>query len=125
MKSFSASIKSMRRSVKIAEHALRRGNEIEVLAAKKQIIKNLTDTKSGAPEGKPQGVISYRLETDSPLNKEIVQKMAQIRTLRVHPRRRKRTQMTSSDDDSGDSGDNDSDSSSDYILTDSTLHNLV
>ena len=99
MKSFSASIKSMRRSVEFAEHALRRGNEIEVLAAKEQIIKNLTDTKSAAAEGKPQGLISYCLETDSPLNKEMVQKMGQIRTLRVHPRRRKRSQMTSSDDD--------------------------
>ena len=78
-KSFTSSLDSMKRSVEFAEKALGRGNEVEVLAAKNQIIQQLTGVNSATAKLQPRSMISYDLEIDSPLDSETIEKMAGIR----------------------------------------------
>ena len=78
-KSFTSSLNSMKRSVEFAEKALRRGNEVEVLAAKNQIMQQLTGINSATAKLQPRSMISYDLEIDSPLDSETVEKMAGMR----------------------------------------------
>lgn len=65
---------NMKRNVDVVEQALRKGNEIEVLAAKKQLLQ----ISSVTSQLQPLGLISYELKIDEPLNDETVEKIANI-----------------------------------------------
>jgi len=75
-KSFSSSLCSLKRSVEFADQILKSGKKVEVLAAKKEIMANVTDNKSIRAE--THSMNSYYFEIGSPLNNEIVQKIAKI-----------------------------------------------
>ena len=62
-----------------AEQALIRGDEVQVLSAKKQILKKLDHANSITTDLKPRGVILYDLEFDSPLDNENAGNVAKIR----------------------------------------------
>lgn len=65
---------NMKRNVEVVEQALRKENEIEVLAAKKQLLQ----ISSVTSELQPLGLISYDINIDEPLNDETVEKIVNI-----------------------------------------------
>jgi len=74
-KSLTSSLSGIKTSVEVAEQVLRRGNELEFLAAKNEIIQQLTDVNSTIPR---QNMVSYDLKVDSTLDAAIFQKVAEI-----------------------------------------------
>ena len=78
-KSFTASLDSIKSSVEFAEQALKKGDQVQVLSAKKQILKKLAHANSITIDLKPRSVILYDLEIDSPLYDEKAGKFAKIR----------------------------------------------
>ena len=71
----------MKQSVKFAEQTIKKGNELEVLSAKQQIIEKLTDVADLAmatAEVKPRGMILYDLKIDSPQDEEVLEKIPKI-----------------------------------------------
>ena len=77
-KSFAASLNRVKRSVELAEQTLKKRDEAAVLATKHQIIQQLTDTNSETKKIQARGMISCKLEIDSPLCDVDIQKIAKI-----------------------------------------------
>ena len=77
-KLFTASLNRVKRSVELAEQALKKGDELGVLATKHEILKQLTDTNSATEKTQVRGMISCNVKIDSPLYEADVQKIAKI-----------------------------------------------
>ena len=68
--SFVSSLGRLKSSVQFAEEALSRGNEVEILSAKYQMVDQLTELNSATSKLKPRGQICYDLKpTDLPVAK--------------------------------------------------------
>ena len=65
----------MKRNVEVVEQALGKENEMDILAAKKQLLQ----ISSFTSELQPLGLISYDLKIDEPLNDKTVAKIANIK----------------------------------------------
>ena len=70
-KSLFLSLSSTKTRVEVADDLLRRGNQVEVLAAKSGITQQLTGVNSAS--AMLQKMISYDLEVDSALDQRILQ----------------------------------------------------
>ena len=82
-KSFASSLSSIKTSMEVAEQVLRRGNELEVLAAKNELTQQLTDVKSTTEMLPPRDImISCDLQVDSTLDQSIHKNLEKI-TIRV------------------------------------------
>ncbi|KAL9958090.1 hypothetical protein ACROYT_G035059 [Oculina patagonica] len=80
MESFQTSLGCIKSSVEFTEEALTRGNEVEILSTKNQMIQQLTELNSVTSDLKPNERIYYSLETDSPLMAlAALEKVAKIR----------------------------------------------
>ena len=77
-KSLAASLDTMKRSVEFAEQALKRGDEVGLIATKHEMIQQVTDINSATGEIQARGMISCNFEIGSPLNDAIIQKIAKI-----------------------------------------------
>ena len=77
-KSLSSSLSSMKTTVEVAEQVLRRGNEIELLAAKEDINQQLTSVNSATAIPQLRGMISYKLEVDSNIDRTILENLSKI-----------------------------------------------
>ena len=76
--SLAASLDTMKRSVEFAEQAIKRGDEVGLIATKHEMIQQLTDINSATGEIQARGMISSDLKIGSPLNDAIIQKIAKI-----------------------------------------------
>ena len=76
--SFAASLKTMKRSVELAEQALKKVDEVGVLSTRHEIIQQLTDTNSATSKIQARGMISCNLEVNLRLDDANIQKVAKI-----------------------------------------------
>ena len=77
--SFASSLSRIKTSVEFAEQVLRRGNELEIFAAKNEITQQLTDVKSIADMLPPRDtMISCDLVVDSSLDQSILQNLEKM-----------------------------------------------
>jgi len=74
-----SSLSRIETSVEVAEQVLRRGNELEILAAKNEITQQLTDVKSTSDMLPPRDImISCDLIVDSSLDQSILQNLEKM-----------------------------------------------
>jgi len=82
-KSFASSLSRIKTSVEVAEQVLRKGNELEILAAINELTQQLTDVKSTTEMLPPRDImISCDLQVDSTLDQSILKNLEKI-TIRV------------------------------------------
>jgi len=78
-KYFASSLSRIKTSVDVAEQVLRKGNELEILAAKTEITQQLTDVKSTTDMLPPRDImISCDLIVDSSLDQSILQNLEKM-----------------------------------------------
>ena len=77
-KSLAASLDSMKRSVEFAEQAIKKGDEVGLIATKHEMIRQLTDINSATGKIQARGMIKSVLKTGSPLDDAIIQKLAKV-----------------------------------------------
>ena len=78
-KYFASSLSRIKTSVDVAEQVLRKGNELEILAAKTEITQQLTDVKSTTDMLPPRDImISCDLIVDSRLDQSILQNLEKM-----------------------------------------------
>ena len=77
-RSFASSLSRIKTGVEVAEQILRRGNELEMLAAKNEITQQLTDVKSIADMLPLRDMISCDLVVDSTLDQSILQNLEKM-----------------------------------------------
>ena len=77
-KTFASSLSRIKTSVEVAEQVLRKGNELEILAAKNEITQQLTDVNSTTEMLPPRDMTSCDLLVDSTLDQSILQSLEKM-----------------------------------------------
>ena len=96
--SLSAKLQSLKKAVEFAEQSLRKAHAAEVLGAKKEIVERIRKVRTR--DGARHYMTTYHFEVSSPLNEELVKKMARVK---------KQVKGCNNDNDDDDDDDDDDD----------------